>query len=315
MDVEDEQIFALLCQNGRRSNREIASELGLPEKQVAQRIRRMIADDDMRILAVTDIFAAGFEFMLLIGVEVALRSATEVAEDLAGLPEVVSVMLTMGACDIEIVVIAENHGSLVGFVAGLLSSVPGIRSFRLSLCLQIYKYGTDAGPLVSRPNPPMRLPATGMIDELDKATVERLWADPRSTNQAIASALGLSESAVRQRINAMRKRKLVRITAMKNMRIESGQMFASIGVEVAGRDISAVARDLAALPDTGFVATVLGRYHILVMGLLGSARELNELLARRIERLAGVQKVYTSQVLSFVKYDTRWTALMDEPPT
>ena len=29
---------------------------------------------------------------------------------------------------------------------------------------------------------------------------------------------------------------------------------------------------------------------------------------------AEVQKVYTSQVLSFVKYDTRWTALMDEPP-
>jgi hypothetical protein len=38
------------------------------------------------------------------------------------------------------------------------------------------------------------------------------------------------------------------------------------------------------------------------------------LLARRIERIAGVQKVYTSQVLSFVKYDTRWTALIDEPP-
>ncbi|MFM7783313.1 MAG: Lrp/AsnC family transcriptional regulator [Gammaproteobacteria bacterium] len=313
MDVEDEQIFELLCQNGRRSNREIARELGIPERQVAQRIRRMIADEDMRILAVTDIFAAGFEFMLLIGVEVALRSANEVAEDLAELPEVVSVMLTMGACDIEIVVIAENHGSLVGFVGELLSSVPGIRSFQLSLCLQICKYGTGAGPLVSRPNPPMRLPATGMADELDKATVECLWADPRSTNQAIASALGVSESAVRQRINAMRKRKLVRITAMKNMRIESGQMFASIGVEVAGRDIAAVAGDLASLPDTGFVATVLGRYHILVMGLLGSARALNELLARRIERIPGVQKVYTSQVLSFVKYDTRWTALMDEP--
>lgn len=312
MDVEDEQIFELLRQNGRRSNREIARELGIPERQVAQRIRRMIADDDMRILTVTDIFASGFEFMLLIGVEVAVRSATEVAENLAQLPEVVSVMLTMGACDIEIVMIAENHGSLVGFVSERLSAVPGIRSFQLSLCLQICKYGMDAGPLVSRPNPPMRLPATRRIDDLDNAIVARLWADPRSTNQAIASALGLSESAVRVRINAMRKRKLVRITAMKNMRIESGQMFASIGVEVTGRDIVAVARELADLPDTGFVATVLGRYHILVMGLLGSARELNELLARRIERIAGVQKVYTSQVLSFVKYDTRWNALMDE---
>ena len=314
MEGEDQRIFELLRQNGRRSNREIAGALQLPEKQVSQRIRRMIVDDDMRILTVTDIFAAGYEFMLLIGVEVALRAANEVAEDLARLPDVVSVLLTMGSCDIEFIVIAENHGSLVNFVSETLSSVPGIRSFQLSLCLQIYKYGTGAGPLLSRPNPPMELPVTGMMDDLDKAIVARLWADPRSTNQAIASSLGLSESAVRVRINTMRKRNLIRITAMKNMRIESGQMFASIGVEVAGRDIVAVARDLATLPDTGFVATVLGRYHILVMGLLGSARELNELLARRIERIAGVQKVYTSQVLSFVKYDTRWTALIDEPP-
>jgi len=83
----------------------------------------------------------------------------------------------------------------------------------------------------------------------------------------------------------MRQRSLIRITAMRNMRIDSGQMFASIGVEVVGRDIAAVTADLAALPDAGFVASVLGRYHILVMGLLGSAQELSDLLTRRIERL------------------------------
>ncbi len=89
-------------------------------------------------------------------------------------------------------------------------------------------------------------------------------------------------------------------------------MFASIGVEVAGRSVDDVARDLAALSNVGFVATVPGRYHILVMGLLGSAHELSELLMRQIERMPGVSKVHTSQVLNFVKYDYYWTTVIEE---
>ena len=96
---------------------------------------------------------------------------------------------------------------------------------------------------------------------------------------------------------------------MRNMRMESGSVFASIGVEVAGREVETVAAELAALPETGFVAIVLGRYDILVMGLLGNPGELERLLAERIEPLSGVSKVHTSQVLGFVKYDVRWTAL------
>jgi len=311
MDVTDELILQLLQSNGRCSNREIAKKLEIPEKQIAARIRHMLGRDDMRILTVTDIFAAGFDFMLFIGIEVAERPADEVAEDLAAMPEVLSVMLTMGSCDIEIVVVAENHARLTQFVTRRLSRVAGIRSFALSLGLEMFKYTTVMGPLVARQQEPMRIAEGGPVDPTDKAIIEELWADARSTNQAIADRLGISESAVRARINALRQSNLIRITAMRNMRIDSGEVFASIGVEVEGRDIARVAAELAGLPDAGFVASVLGRYDILVMGLLGSAGELSKLLTSRIERLDGVRKVHTSQVMSFVKYDHHWTAILD----
>jgi Lrp/AsnC family transcriptional regulator, leucine-responsive regulatory protein len=313
MDATDELILQLLQANGRRSNREIAKELEIPEKQIAARIRQMLASDDMRILTVTDIFAAGFDFMLFIGVEVAERPADEVAEDLAAMPEVLSVMLTMGSCDIEIVVVAEDHARLTQFVTGRLSRVAGIRSFALSLGLDMFKYTTVMGPLIrqQRPQQPMRIADGGPVDATDKAIIEELWSDARSTNQAIADRLGISESAVRARVNALRQGNLIRITAMRNMRIDSGEVFASIGVEVEGRDIARVAAELAGLPDAGFVASVLGRYDILVMGLMGSASELSKLLTSRIERLDGVRKVHTSQVMSFVKYDHHWSAILD----
>ena len=45
----------------------------------------------MRIVAVADVFGAGFEFMLSIGIEVSGRPPAEVGAQLAGLPEVLSV--------------------------------------------------------------------------------------------------------------------------------------------------------------------------------------------------------------------------------
>lgn len=311
MDSTDDRIIALLQANGRRSNREIAKALGLPEKQVAQRIRQLLATDDMRILAVTDVFAAGFEFMLFIGLEVAQRPADAVAEELAAIPEVLSVMLTMGSCDIELVVASENHASLVEFVNRRLLAVAGIRRIELSLGLQTFKYSTLMGPLLAHDYPLLPMPARGALDATDKAIIAALWSDARVTNQSIANQLGLSESAVRARLAALRHRRILRVTAMRNMRLEQGQIFASIGVEVSGRDVGELAMELAALPGTGFVATVLGRHHILVMGLLGSAGEFTDLLTSRIERLPGVHKVHTSQVMRFVKYDPHWTAILE----
>ncbi len=310
MDKTDELILGLLQGNGRLSNRMIAKLLELPEKQVANRVRRLLAADDMRILVVADIFAAGFEFMLFVGIEVADRPADQVARELAQFPEVISVMLTMGSGDIELVMVAEDHAALVTLANERLSRIEGIRRYSISLGLQVFKYLTTMGPLLNTDQAPMGIPNNGPLDRTDREVIAMLWDDTRATNQRLADKLGMSESAVRARIQSLRERNIIHITAMRNMRIEQGQVFASIGVEVAGRSVDAVARELTELEDTGFVAKVLGRYDILVMGLLGSARELSQLLSSRIERLDGVRKVHTSQVLSFVKYDHHWTAIL-----
>lgn len=313
MDDIDNLILEQLQANGRLSNRMIARTLNLSERQVATRIRQMLDSDDMRILLVMDLFAAGFEYVLFAGIEVAERPADEVAADLAAMPEVISVMLTMGSGDIEIVLVAESHATLASVALEQLARVRGIRRYSLSLGLRILKYTTAMGPLVSVA-PEGRLtsiPQGSALDHLDRDLVACLWSDPRTTNQQVANELGISESAVRSRLQSLRERNIVRFTAMRNMRMESGGVFASIGIEVGGRDVEAVARDLADLPDAGFVAIVLGRYDILVMGLLGSAPQLGQLLTQRIERMPGVRKVHTSQVLNFVKYDVRWTALLN----
>src|SRR5690554_3007232 len=99
-DLND-RIIALIEQNGRSSYREIAKTLGISERQVGIRLRRLIADDVIRMITVVDAFALGFDIIMAIGVQVADRPAADVAMDLAKLPSAIAVALMTGQYEIE----------------------------------------------------------------------------------------------------------------------------------------------------------------------------------------------------------------------
>ena len=112
LDATDEAIIALLRADGRAPYRAIARELGLTENTVRARVRRLEESNTMRVVAVTDIEAAGFGMLLAIGVQVEGRSPEAVARALAQFPEVFSVNVVVGAQDIEILVVTRDQASL-----------------------------------------------------------------------------------------------------------------------------------------------------------------------------------------------------------
>ena len=74
LDETDQAIIALLRKDGRMPYRAIARELEIAENTVRARVRRMEESDTMRVVAVTDIEAAGYGMLLAIGVQVEGRS-------------------------------------------------------------------------------------------------------------------------------------------------------------------------------------------------------------------------------------------------
>ena len=79
LDATDQSIIDLLRSDGRMPYRSIARELGLTENTVRARVRRLEESNTMRVVAVTDIEAAGFSMLLAIGVEVENRPPEAVA--------------------------------------------------------------------------------------------------------------------------------------------------------------------------------------------------------------------------------------------
>jgi DNA-binding Lrp family transcriptional regulator len=146
LDATDNAIIDLLRVDGRLPYRAIARELGLTESTVRARVRRLEDSDTMRVVAVTDIEAAGYEMLLAIGVQVENRSPEQVARELATIPEVFSVNVVVGAQDIEILVVAQDQVALHGLIAERLADVPGVRRLTPSLAVDVLKNQPDWVP-------------------------------------------------------------------------------------------------------------------------------------------------------------------------
>lgn len=304
-DEIDEKIIALATCDGRIGNRAIAAALGISEKQAAGRLKRLVGDEVIQFTTVLDVFKAGFPITLALGVLVTDRAPENVAADLAHLPQVLSVYLMGGPYRIEILVIAPDHDSLVGFVKEHLSRVEGIRSFSPSIHLDIFTFRNQRGHFIPYPEDALKLLAASSLDDIAKGIVRGLWEDSRATNQEIGRKLGLAEATVRARIGQLREQGIIHITAMQDMDGQDSTL-AYIGIELDTiHDEPHVVEALRAIEQISFGATMFGRFGILATAYAESLAALSRLVEERICCIRGVRTATTIEVVKAIKYDCR----------
>ena len=128
LDALDKKIFELLAENGRMSNLELAGHVGVSEKTVRQRIRRLIERDGMRIGATLDQDAAPSRLIVLVRAESGQRFA--VADRLAALPEVDEVHLTTGAYELIVLASFDSDSDALEFYVSHVEQGIGIEESR-----------------------------------------------------------------------------------------------------------------------------------------------------------------------------------------
>ena len=100
----------------------------------------------MRVVAVRDFAAAGFDLLLAIGIQVEERSAEAVGVEIAALPEVFAVNLTTGPNDLEILVAAQSFEQLATFLHEEVSRIGGIGRLTPALTVDVHKYESEQVP-------------------------------------------------------------------------------------------------------------------------------------------------------------------------
>ncbi len=147
IDNVDRQIIAALRADGRATNQQIAGDLGLTAATVSARIKRMEDANKLRVVAVSDFSAHGFNIMMEVAIEVDGRPASDVAAELAELPEVFAAHLVTGRYDIDLLVVLRSFDDLTELMSNRLSKVAGIRSMMPAIAVDVVKYQFDVAPI------------------------------------------------------------------------------------------------------------------------------------------------------------------------
>lgn len=150
VDDIDLAIVEQLRINGRATNQQIANNLGLTAATVSTRIRRMEDADKLRVVAVSDFSAHGYNVLMELAIDVDGRPASEVAAELAEFPEVFAAHLVTGRYDIDMLVVLRDFSDLPSLLLDKFSKVRGIRSMMPAIAVDVLKYKFDVAPLEAR---------------------------------------------------------------------------------------------------------------------------------------------------------------------
>lgn len=150
IDDADRAIVEQLRLNGRATNQQIANTLGLTAATVSARIRRMEEANKLRVVAVSDFSAHGYNVLMEVAIEVDGRPAVEVVEELVQFPEVFAAHLVTGRYDIDMLVVLRDFDELSDLFMTKFGKIEGIRSMVPAIAVDVIQYKFDVAPIDAR---------------------------------------------------------------------------------------------------------------------------------------------------------------------
>ncbi len=145
IDDIDRSIIACLQRSARRSNTEIAAELGMSESTVRRRLEKLLEGDYVRIVAVADPLKIGYPVVAIIGLQCAPSALADVERALLGLSEFRFIGMTTGAFDFFAEAWFASLEELRIFITDKLSSVAGVQRIETTHVLKMVRYMYDWG--------------------------------------------------------------------------------------------------------------------------------------------------------------------------
>ncbi len=144
-----------------------------------------------------------------------------------------------------------------------------------------------------------------VLDDVSKAIIEQLQQDGRRSYAAIGKVVGLSEAAVRQRVQRLTDSGVMQIVAVTDPLELGFARQAMVGVKVTGTVVP-VADAIAELDEVDYVVVTAGSYDLLVEVVAESDEHLLEVVSQRIRAIPSVVTTETFVYLKLRKQTYSW---------
>ena len=143
------------------------------------------------------------------------------------------------------------------------------------------------------------------LDEADKAIIELLQEDGRMPYTRLAATVGMSETAVRQRVQHLIDDNVVQIVAVTDPLRLGFTRQAMVGVRTDG-DIRAVADTLAEISEIDYVVFTSGSFDLLFEIVCEDDEHLLALLNDKVRSIPGIRSTETFTYLRLHKQTYSW---------
>jgi Lrp/AsnC family transcriptional regulator, regulator for asnA, asnC and gidA len=148
------------------------------------------------------------------------------------------------------------------------------------------------GIAVGREAEPFRV----VLDDLSKLIIEQLQQDGRRSYAAIGKAVGLSEAAVRQRVQRLIEVGAMQIVAVTDPMTLGFRRQTMIGIRCGG-DLERVADHLAGMDEIDYVVITAGSFDLLVEVVCEDDDQLLDILGR----IRSIPSVTTTETFVYLK--------------
>src|SRR5215467_9228856 len=140
------------------------------------------------------------------------------------------------------------------------------------------------------------LAAPVVLDDVSKQIIEQLQQDGRRSYAAIGKAVGLSEAAVRQRVQRLQDTGVMQIVAVTDPLMLGFRRQAMIGIRCDG-DLQRVADELTSMEEIDYVVLTAGSFDLLLEVVCEDDDHLLEILSR----VRGVPSVTSTETFVYLK--------------
>jgi Lrp/AsnC family transcriptional regulator for asnA, asnC and gidA len=144
-----------------------------------------------------------------------------------------------------------------------------------------------------------------VLDDVSKRIIEQLQQDGRRSYAAIGKVVGLSEAAVRQRVQRLTESGVMQVVAVTDPLQLGFARQAMVGIRARG-ELESVAEALSELEEVDYVVITAGSYDLLVEVVAESDDHLLELISGKIRAIPAVESTETFMYLKLQKQTYSW---------
>ncbi|WP_436954141.1 Lrp/AsnC family transcriptional regulator [Streptomyces sp. SudanB182_2057] len=310
-DLLDLQLLSALEVDGRAPFSRIAAVLGVSDRTVARRYRRLCAEGGLRVVVLRDAARLG-EDQWMLRLRCAPDGAAVIADALARRPDTYWIGLCSGGTEIACITRPRSPGDHDDLLLGKLPRTPSVVEIRAQQLLHRF-YGGPVGWLprfraldadqiaALRPDPPEPGPGPVRLEPGDAPLLAVLERDGRAGYPELQRATGRSESALRRRVSALIASGAVYVDAEYDTAVLGFPKTAMLWITTSPGALDSVGRTLAGHDEVAFASATAGPSQLVVTVVVRDTAALYAYISGPLGRLEGVRHVEVTPILRGVK--------------